>query len=228
MISNSKSEQSVSESVVKGDIREPKRRILDAALKTFIDKGFDGARTREIAEAADVNVAMVHYYFGSKAKLYRRVVQPLFMILAGLLRLALSSSEDPKEQVEALVDAYFDFLSEYPELPRLMMWELASSGKNLQAVFTPLLQQENVRLPNRLIEIFKSGQESGVFGTFPPEQAAISFVGLCVFPFLARPVIDTIFQESLMDNDFVEERREHVKSLILRGLPGLSWLHYLH
>jgi hypothetical protein len=142
------------------------------------------------------------------------------MILAGFIRLALTSSDDPKAQVEALVDAYFDFLSEYPDLPRLMMWELASGGKNLQTAFAPILQQENVRLPDRLIEVFKSGQDSGTFGAFPPEQAAISFVGLCVFPFLARPVINTIFQRSLMDTEFIEERRQHVKTLLLRGLSS--------
>jgi AcrR family transcriptional regulator len=220
LTNNFSSGKTTSRHFASGENPDPKQRILDAALSIFIEKGLEGARTREIAEAAEVNLAMLHYYFGSKALLYRQVVRPLFLALVGFLASALSSSDDPGEQLEALVDAYFDFLGEYPDLPRLMMWELAAGGKNLQTVFKPLLQQENVRLPDRLTDVFKSGQESGAFRLFPPEQGAISLVALCVFPFLARPVIATIFPDSQSGADFIEERRRHVKTILMRGLSA--------
>ena len=48
--------------------------LLDAARRHFAARGFDGARTRAIAEEAGVNLALLHYYFGSKEELYRRVL----------------------------------------------------------------------------------------------------------------------------------------------------------
>jgi len=47
-----------------------KQKILHAAHKLFADHGFDGASIREIATAADVNVASINYYFNSKENLF--------------------------------------------------------------------------------------------------------------------------------------------------------------
>jgi AcrR family transcriptional regulator len=60
------------------DVRE---RILDAAEREFAEHGFHGASLRSITRAADVNVASIHYYYGSKQALLRatleRIVQPV-------------------------------------------------------------------------------------------------------------------------------------------------------
>jgi AcrR family transcriptional regulator len=47
--------------------------ILDAAEREFADSGFHGATTRAIAEGAQANPALIHYYFGSKEALYEAV-----------------------------------------------------------------------------------------------------------------------------------------------------------
>ena len=54
----------------KEDARE---RLLQTALKLFAQQGFSKTSTRELAEAAQVNVASISYYFGDKAGLYRAV-----------------------------------------------------------------------------------------------------------------------------------------------------------
>lgn len=50
---------------------EARERLLHAALKLFAEKGFAKTSTREIALAAQVNIASISYYFGDKAGLYR-------------------------------------------------------------------------------------------------------------------------------------------------------------
>jgi len=47
--------------------------ILDAAEQVFADSGFHGATTRAIAECAQANAALIHYYFGSKEALFEAV-----------------------------------------------------------------------------------------------------------------------------------------------------------
>lgn len=63
-----------------GDTRKPRSdgaearsRLLLAALRLFAEKGFAKTSTREIAQAAGVNLAAIKYYFGDKAGLYRVV-----------------------------------------------------------------------------------------------------------------------------------------------------------
>ena len=48
-----------------------RNRILDVAQMLFADHGYAGASTRAIALAAGVNLAQLHYYFGSKRDLFR-------------------------------------------------------------------------------------------------------------------------------------------------------------
>lgn len=52
---------------------DARNRLMLAALRQFADKGFEGATTREICEAAAVNISAIRYYFGDKAGLYRAV-----------------------------------------------------------------------------------------------------------------------------------------------------------
>ena len=54
--------------------QDTETRILEAAEKEFFEKGYAGARTTSIAEAAGVTHAMLHYYFRTKDNLFERIV----------------------------------------------------------------------------------------------------------------------------------------------------------
>ena len=58
---------------LRSDGVEARNRLLDAALALFAEKGFAKTSTREIAQAAQVNIASISYYFGDKAGLYTAV-----------------------------------------------------------------------------------------------------------------------------------------------------------
>ncbi|WFP49442.1 CerR family C-terminal domain-containing protein [Methylomonas sp. EFPC3] len=53
------------------DTHDSRSRLVSAALRLFAEKGYEGASTREICEAAGVNISAIRYYFGDKAGLYR-------------------------------------------------------------------------------------------------------------------------------------------------------------
>jgi AcrR family transcriptional regulator len=62
-----------------------RERMLREATRIFATKGFDKASTREICQAAGVNIASIHYYFGDKQGLYREaLIQPMLEVLAHL------------------------------------------------------------------------------------------------------------------------------------------------
>jgi TetR/AcrR family transcriptional regulator, regulator of cefoperazone and chloramphenicol sensitivity len=52
---------------------DARQRLLLAGLRLFAQQGYANTSTRELAEAASVNVAAISYYFGDKAGLYRAV-----------------------------------------------------------------------------------------------------------------------------------------------------------
>ncbi len=180
--------------------------------------GREGARTRDIAKVAGVNLAMLHYYFSSKEELYVRSVSPLLSDIFGRLKTAAQSAEDPRARLKALVGVYFDFLKDHPHLPRLMMWELVTGAKALGQIFSGPLQSEKGDLIANFRKIFQDGQAREVFRADNPDQAILSTVALCVFPFIARDLIALIRPELTAQPDFLAERRLHVLQLLLRGL----------
>lgn len=85
---------------------DTKDRLLDAAEELFLDKGFEHVSIRELAAAADVNVAAVNYHFHGKDNLYAEVVQRRFtkqrdLILGELeqIRTATTGVRPTMEQV---------------------------------------------------------------------------------------------------------------------------------
>lgn len=98
--------------------RNTKKRIRQAAAEVFREKGISGVTARAIAAKADVSVGKIYSYFGSLTDL----MQSLWMIPVrdALSRLETVAAEnpDPKERLDALIDAYIDFADSNPELYR--------------------------------------------------------------------------------------------------------------
>ncbi|MDZ7891690.1 MAG: CerR family C-terminal domain-containing protein [Rhodoferax sp.] len=65
--------ETISPKPTRSDGVEARNRLLDAALQLFAEQGFAKTSIREIAQAAQTNVASISYYFGDKAGLYRAV-----------------------------------------------------------------------------------------------------------------------------------------------------------
>ena len=90
--------------------RDTKTEILDAAERLFAEKGFDGTAIREITRAANVNVAAIHYHYGSKEEVLRgvtdRVVGPLNNRRFELLDRALDDAQPYPLSIEAILDAF--------------------------------------------------------------------------------------------------------------------------
>lgn len=83
-------------------------RLVRAGLRLFAQQGFAATTTRELAQAAGVNVAAISYYFGDKAGLYRAVFfEPLRDVADDIA--ALSSAALPLE--DALRTYYAHFLA---------------------------------------------------------------------------------------------------------------------
>jgi len=108
----------------KEDEGSTKGKILKAAQELFAKRGLKGATTREIADSAGVNIALIHYHWGSKAELWNAVHSD---ILEKSKEFALDVATkypriDNAEDLERLFEMVFDFMADNPNLPRL--WNL--------------------------------------------------------------------------------------------------------
>lgn len=85
-------------------------RLLSAAIRLFAAKGYAGASTREICQAAGANVAAIHYYFGGKQGLYQAVLAKPVQDLVSLIPCAAEGAPPPTVE-QALRQFYTAFLT---------------------------------------------------------------------------------------------------------------------
>jgi TetR/AcrR family transcriptional regulator len=97
------------------DYNRTRQRILDAALAEFADKGYAGARVREIAQRAGVNTQLISYYFGGKEGLYNE-------LMATWHRQEALMAQEDASFADGIV-GYLRAFAARPELLRMFAWE---------------------------------------------------------------------------------------------------------
>ena len=150
-------------------------RILRAALRAFSERGFDGARTRDIASRADVPLGLLQYYFGSKPQLWRAAVDLAFARLRGGLESVLADPgpADERDRLRLLIRSHVRFVAENPEFVRLMHDEGKRRGPR-----TRWLADRHVKpLYDRLVPLILAAQDRGVL---PAGIAPVHFVYILV------------------------------------------------
>jgi AcrR family transcriptional regulator len=107
--------------------------VLRAARAEFAARGFTGAGVERIARRARVNKAMIYYHFGSKLGLYRQVVFEVFESLTVRARAAVGPVAGTFEQLDAFVASLLGTTTEQPDVVPLLLREIASGGRHLDA-----------------------------------------------------------------------------------------------
>jgi len=118
--------------LVKVSIRaENERVILEAAEAVFAEAGFKGATTSAIAMRAGVPKANLHYYFPTKAALYRAVIE---RVLTAWLAAAASfdESDDPKDALARYIGAKMDLARTMPLSSRIWAAEIMRGAPAIQ------------------------------------------------------------------------------------------------
>ena len=97
---------------------ETEAKIIQAATEVFLEKGKDGARMQEIAQKANINKALLHYYFRSKDKLYETVFRERVFRFLDELFSSVPQTDDIKTVLKEFTVNYIDLISAHPERPR--------------------------------------------------------------------------------------------------------------
>lgn len=161
--------------------------ILDAAETLFAVKGLEATTIKEIGAAADMNPALLYYYFANKVELYRAVLQRIGDALVTAGGTALGEAHSPPDAIRALVTAQARFLLANPAAPKLIVRELLDhDARHAEAVILRLASG----IFGRLCGVIEAGQRSGAFRTdLEPRLAAISTIAQVIYFVVARPAV---------------------------------------
>ena len=199
------------EAVEKNSSTEEK--IKEAARKVFLQKGYAATRTRDIAEEAGFNLALLNYYFRSKEKLFDIIMLETMQNFLHSVREILSDEHTSlQEKLERLVERYIDVLIKNPEMPFFILNEVRQDPKKLVS---------KIGLKQKLAETYFIQQIREVAGkelAMHPMQIIMNLMGMIVFPFIAKPIVQHMGN---LDQDAFNALMEERKKLIPIWLHGV-------
>lgn len=135
--------------------------ILEIAEEMFARNGFDATSVRELAKNAQVNLAMISYYFGSKEKLFEAIIEKKASVMLERLKsLNDDASQNPWQKLESLIELYINRIVENQNYFLIIQRELLLEQReqfhqNIIRIFEK--NQEQMQL------LLLEGQEKGVF-----------------------------------------------------------------
>lgn len=196
--------------------KDTEEKILLVALKIFREKGFNGAKTQEIADEAGINKALLHYYFTSKAVLFEKVFLLSLDEVFSALGEHLNSDEPLVEKVPKLVTSYLDFIGKNVNLFVFVISEVWQNQEFTEKFVKVAMSKINFE---NYLTSFKREVAAGTINDLHPLQFLINLVSLCVFPFLASPLIKNIFTNiDLAPESFFTMQEEFVINTALSML----------
>jgi len=167
-------------------------KIKQAARNVFTKKGYAATRTRDIAEEAGINLALLNYYFRSKEKLFEIIMleklQKFFSVLLPIINDTATTLEN---KVEGIAANYIDLLTTNADLPLFILSEV----RNNPEIFIKIVQKKNFLRESVLVKQLQE-KRPGI----NPLQFLISLLAMCIFPFVMKPVLQKM--ADLTETDF--------------------------
>jgi AcrR family transcriptional regulator len=198
--------------------RNTEELIIEAAKKIFVKRGLAGARMQDIADEAGINKAMLHYYYRSKDKLFEIVFNEAIGKVLGRLGTVLNQPMPMLEKIPAIVESYIDGLMEAPYLPMFVLNEINQQPE----MFIQRLKTQG-SFPNILLflkEIVEAGKQ-GQMKEVSPIQLLLNILSLCIFPFVARPMVQGILQlDNVQYNMIMEDRKKVITEVIFAWIKA--------
>lgn len=196
--------------------------ILFAAEKLFAEHGFQGTSTREISKAANVNISMISYYFGSKEKLYEKLVEYRMNESQFFSKDILERTDiDEWEKIEKIVDQFSRRIRHHKCFYRIMQREQLHT-ENPQIV--EFLKQTKLGFISMYSKILESGLQKGIFTKNPPIYLLHSTVSGTLFyasngKEMYKEFLNNTEDEKIFEEKYYTELNEHIK-YILKDLLG--------
>lgn len=149
--------------------------ILTIAEQLFADNGFDGTSVRDIAQQANVNLAMISYYFGSKEKLLEALIEDRAGYTLGILEeLNKDPLLTPWEKIDRFIDFYVDKVMNNYRFHCIMYQQSTSSRST---AIKELITSIKLRNLEQVKKVITDGQRKGIFRKIDIEFTIASIMG---------------------------------------------------
>jgi AcrR family transcriptional regulator len=194
-------------------------KIKEAARKIFLQKGFAGTKIRDIAEEANINIALLNYYFRSKEKLFDAIFsEALSELLMGMLAILNDKSLSFEEKIIKVVHSDTEQLKKNPLLPNFVFNGLSNEAEKIMRNFpTALMDFENAHF----VEQFKEGVAQGKYRNIHHDHVYSCMQGMILQPFIEKSMFcfqypdKTEAELEVLFIEFVDNHKQIVIDMLL-------------
>ena len=198
-------------------ITDKKQHIIDHAMKLFAEKGFEATSIRDLAKTADVNIAMINYYFGSKEKLIETIVEKKASYMKDRIEeLEANKTISEIDKVHVLIDDYVERLLSNPNFHKVLHKELMANNRQDLHEF---LTQTLARNAKNFATIIEKGIKRKVFRKVDATLTIASIIGTINHVMLSKNMCNKLLEkpteyEPYQDDVFRKRLTNHLKQMM--------------
>jgi AcrR family transcriptional regulator len=199
--------------------KDPKQRILNASIALFAQKGYSAVGVREIATEANVNIAMISYYFDGKVGILKEIIEDFHDRYLKIIEDGYSKSKSPEECTRDIIHNIINFVRKNKDL--------TLAAFNAMPLDIPEIEDVKAEKVVRLVKTI-SGLIEG-FGLDPNDPVPISIIGPSLLSsilthFKVKPVQKHAFHLKF-DDAFYARYADIIATLFLYGITGIAKKH---
>jgi|WetSurMetagenome_2_1015567.scaffolds.fasta_scaffold46717_2 TetR/AcrR family transcriptional regulator len=191
-------------------------KILEAAKEVFHKRGFDGARMQDIADAAGINKALVHYYFRNKENLFLAVFKDAFSKLTSRISIIFTSDKP----METKLEEFFEYHIGFVQKNAYIAWFILN-GIYERPDYLKELMFQNKLLPEMILQQIRESLEREGVKNPDPFQFMANILSLSVFPVVARPLLQGLMKINNDDMElFYKSRVKYLPGFVMRAVKN--------
>lgn len=195
--------------------KDPKQRILGASIALFAQKGYSAVGVREIATEADVNIAMISYYFDGKVGILKEIIEDFHERYLEIIQNMYDEDKSPEECVRDIIHSIVDFVRKNKDLSLAAFHAIPLDIPEIADIKT----ERVIRLVKAISRLVKR------FGLDPNDPVPISIIGHSLLSsilahFRVRSVQKQAFH-FIFDDAFYTRYADVLTTLFLYGITGI-------
>lgn len=196
------------------------QKIIKAARTLFFKNGYNATKTRDIAQLAGVNIAMLHYYFRRKEHLFENIFEEAVSELFGQLSKILISDGTIFQKIRELMHCYKEVIKKEPDLPIFILHEFTVNPDIVRKILeSHKCQNASTENLYCFFQQIEDAIERKEIKPLQPLNLFLDILSFSLFPFMSKGIYFPLLEKSQIDtNDFIDSRIEYSINMICESI----------
>ena len=203
---------------MKNEEKNTEQAILKAAEELFLEQGFEQTTTKQIAQQAGCNQALVHYYFRTKDNLFVQIFEEKAKFIATHFLDINLTAQTLEERISQMVEVHFELFRKNPRLVPFLLKEVLSDPVRVAPILDKI-KQYMVKIFGKIDEALHEEIEKGAARPVSTLNVILTLVSLDMAPFIIAPVLQRVLDltDEQLDEQ-LDKRKPEVVEILLRQI----------